>query len=227
MDLTRQQQLFDPTKIICPIHVIGAGAVGSYMLETLARMGITDIHAWDDDSVASHNIPNQLFSITNDVGKLKVDAITKTIRNFTGIQIKKHPIKVLSTTNIQGIAVVLVDSMKTRKQIWEGAIKYHPMVPLMIETRLGGESGTVYSVDPNNLLDVQAWEKSLFDDALASESLCGTTVVINPGVKTIVGYAANALVQWSNNQLIEKEIFWSHRPVMLTTKGADWKELRY
>ena len=52
IDLNKSRDFFDPSKIKMPVHIIGCGAIGSHLAETLARLGVTDIHLWDTDTVA-------------------------------------------------------------------------------------------------------------------------------------------------------------------------------
>jgi len=56
----RQMNIVPPEKLSFPITVIGAGAIGSATVVTLAKMGCSDITVWDSDTLEDLNIPNQL-----------------------------------------------------------------------------------------------------------------------------------------------------------------------
>ena len=66
MDRSKVLEFFDATKYDYPYHVIGCGAIGSHVCEELARLGISNVHLYDFDTVSSHNITNQMFK-TNDI----------------------------------------------------------------------------------------------------------------------------------------------------------------
>ena len=68
----RQLDIVAPEQLAFPIVVIGAGAVGSATVVTLAKMGCSDITVWDDDLLEEHNIPNQLCKPAM-VGRPKVE----------------------------------------------------------------------------------------------------------------------------------------------------------
>lgn len=59
------------------VVVIGAGGLGSNIVEILARMGVGNIKAVDFDKVGPENIANQSFYTEQDCGKYKVDCLSK------------------------------------------------------------------------------------------------------------------------------------------------------
>ena len=75
----RQLDLCPPDKLASPITVIGAGAIGSAAVVTLAKMGCSDITVWDEDVLAEHNVPNQMCLVDR-VGQPKVDALAELVR---------------------------------------------------------------------------------------------------------------------------------------------------
>ena len=60
-DFSRQINVLDPSEFKTPIHIIGAGATGSWVAFSLAKMGITNINVYDFDEGGMHNLPNQMF----------------------------------------------------------------------------------------------------------------------------------------------------------------------
>jgi tRNA A37 threonylcarbamoyladenosine dehydratase len=71
--LTRQSDLIPEAILSTPITVVGAGAIGSFTVLTLAKMGFNNITVFDDDEIDFVNINNQFYRIS-DIGKKKVDA---------------------------------------------------------------------------------------------------------------------------------------------------------
>lgn len=62
------------------IGVVGLGSVGSIVAETLTRMGIRKIILIDFDIVEIHNLDRILGATKKDIGKLKVDVISKSLK---------------------------------------------------------------------------------------------------------------------------------------------------
>ena len=87
----RQQDIVDQPRLAStPITVIGAGAIGSFVVLGLAKSGALDITVWDHDSVAVHNLSNQWFR-PSDVGRLKVDALGELVAEMTGTEVSTVP----------------------------------------------------------------------------------------------------------------------------------------
>ena len=77
------------------IAVIGVGGVGGTALESLARSGFKKFIIIDCDKVDVTNLNRQLLFTLNDVGKSKVDAAEKRIKQICpDIEIKKINAKI-------------------------------------------------------------------------------------------------------------------------------------
>lgn len=61
-DFSRQVNIFKPEEFKTPIQIIGAGATGSWVALSLAKMGIENMTIYDFDEVGMHNLPNQCFT---------------------------------------------------------------------------------------------------------------------------------------------------------------------
>jgi len=68
------------------IVVCGAGALGSNIVEGLARQGCAALHVIDDDRVEEHNIGTQVYGEA-DIGALKVDALRNRIFRAVGVEL--------------------------------------------------------------------------------------------------------------------------------------------
>ncbi|MBN2791931.1 MAG: HesA/MoeB/ThiF family protein [Desulfuromonadales bacterium] len=79
----RNQQMLSTTQqlqLFCSrVAVIGAGGLGGYILEQLARLGVGQIVAIDDDVFAEHNLNRQLFSTPGNLGRTKVEVAAERI----------------------------------------------------------------------------------------------------------------------------------------------------
>ena len=173
INLERQSGLI-PTEVVSStaVAIVGAGAIGSHTAECLAKIGISTMDAWDYDTVESHNLANQGFYLT-DIGQPKVKVLETRLRDNLGVKFTGHINKVGVTTKkfSQPIVVSAVDSMKSRKDIWD-VVKRCPSVRLFIDARMGAMYGQIYAVsllDPNQL---KAYEETLFDDSEGYEAPC-------------------------------------------------------
>lgn len=174
LDFSRHMSLFDPYEFgDTPVHVIGAGATGSWLVLQLAKLGISNIHVYDYDVIEEHNIPNQLFGL-NHIGKKKVVALTEIVSEQTGILITPYDEKVESK-RFDGYVFVMVDSMESRKRIFNLSIRNKSAIKLMIEPRMGLNEGRVYAVEPIVPKHIERWLSCWYPDDEAEVSACGTS----------------------------------------------------
>ncbi len=103
------------------VIVIGTGAVGSFLLDTLSRYGLA-ITAADFDVVSGPNTHNQFFRI-QDIGKPKVVALQDRLRedrnyelSIVNDKITKENFKTL-LTNKTKFVVLAVDSADSTKEL--------------------------------------------------------------------------------------------------------------
>lgn len=144
-----------------PFTVIGAGGIGSPTVLALAKMGVSQITVYDDDKVEDHNLPNQYYR-KSDVGKYKVDALKEIISEFANIDIVPKAERYLDQP-LSGIIVSGVDSMSSRKTIWE-KMKFDSSVIIYIEARMGAQILRLHSIKPSKFDDIEWYEKRLYSD---------------------------------------------------------------
>lgn len=190
---------FNPKRI----DIIGAGAVGSKVAMELAKLGIDGIRVWDFDIVEEHNIPNQLYHMT-DVGKLKVDALKTMIKEATTVDIEARAEKYEGQDQLGNVVFLLVDTMSGRKDIWNESIKLHPFIERIFETRMGSSEGRVYSLSPCDATHIKKWEETLYDDEGAEVSACGSTISVGPTASAVASIVVWQFVKWHNSIKDEK-----------------------
>ena len=64
------------------IMILGLGGVGGYVLETLARSGITNFIIVDGDIIEKSNINRQIIATNKNIGQAKVDAFKKRLNDI-------------------------------------------------------------------------------------------------------------------------------------------------
>lgn len=204
LDISRHMELFDPDKFNLPITIIGAGATGSWLALSLAKLGITDITVYDFDTVEEHNIPNQAFGI-DQIGQPKVKAIHNLIFQDTGTKIKFKNER-FSNQRVAGIVFLMVDSMKVRKEIWDNSLKLKSAVKLLVEPRMGLDVGRVYNVDPMNMNHIKKYEDTYYDDDVAEVSACGASMTVVTTALGIVSWCGRQLINFHNKEDLDNEI---------------------
>jgi hypothetical protein len=167
------------------VTLIGVGGIGSAVVLPLVKLGVQELHLYDDDpEIEPHNIPAQMIYRLDDVGRGKLDAIVPNLAPYhdTTCRIVAHCEQVNASTPLEGLVISGVDSMASRQAIW-GAVKYNPLVPLYLDGRLGGEQLHLLTVDPNDPTEVENYESEwLFADEEAEDLPCAARTVIGPPI---------------------------------------------
>lgn len=167
--LTRQLDILPIDKLGKEITVIGAGAIGSFTVLALTKMGFQNIKVYDFDSVSVENMNCQWYRF-KDIGTPKVEALKDLIREFTRVEITAFNEK-WENQPLSGIVISAVDSMEVRKKIWEH-VKNNYKVPWIIDPRMASEYALSYVMDPNDSKDQVSYEKTLYTDAQGVQEPC-------------------------------------------------------
>jgi hypothetical protein len=208
MNYNRQLEIFDNDKFNLPVHIVGCGATGSWVCMMLAKLGVKEVHLWDFDKVEEHNVPNQAFML-DDVGMLKTDANHSNAMKFGDMKYTIHSEAVTATTPLSGIVFILTDTMKSRKEIWEGACKFKAHIPLVIETRMGLDMCRIYNVNPTDMDEVKKYEATFsYDDEVAEVSACGASKSVITSAMTTASVAVRQMLNWHNKQALPNEILY-------------------
>lgn len=218
IDITRHVDVFAPESLAnARIDIIGAGATGSRVVLSLAKLGLENIHVWDFDTVEAHNLANQVYRL-GDIGRLKVEALQELVLEATGTRINIHNERVDGSQKLGEIVFLLVDSMAARKEIWQRAVRNKIRVKLMIETRMGADSGRVYTISPMDPDQIAKYEENLYEDVEAEVSACGASISVGPTAEVVSGMAVWQLIRWTaitksgKEDVLNPEIIFGLRP---------------
>lgn len=209
MNLNKHQEFFNPVeKINKEIHIIGCGAIGSYVALQLAKLGCTDLNLWDFDTVEPHNITNQVYT-KEDVAKTKLQALNQHLKNNNpDITIKLRGMYTC-TVPLRGYVFCCVDNIETRKNIYMFN-EYNPMIELLIDGRIGLEQGQVYTTkwqdheQVENLIQLSDFKH---DEVKNKTSACGTTLSVSPTVLITVSNMISCFINYVNKKQIPKIIY--------------------
>jgi sulfur-carrier protein adenylyltransferase/sulfurtransferase len=179
-DYSDQRDIFDPDQFAWPVHIVGLGGIGGALLFPLMKLGVSELHLWDDDKVEPHNIPAQLVYRPSDIGLPKTEACCNfLIRQEAECKVVQHPERVDATTDLEGIVISGVDTMSSRQAIWD-QVKFNSMVPFYMDGRIGGEQMQLLSLDPSDFDAINVYEHFLFPDSEGSPLPCAARTVIHP-----------------------------------------------
>ena len=164
-----------PEKLQFPIHVIGAGAIGSAAVLTLAKMGCANITVQDHDLLEEHNLPNQIAK-PSCLGRPKVEALQGLVIELTGVEIQTISEK-YENVPLKGLIISAVDNMRTRKLIWKN-VKFNPQAALLMDPRMGAEFARIYAIRPCNMADIEFYESNLYSEKEAESLPCSARSII-------------------------------------------------
>lgn len=202
--LTRQLDLLPEDAINKKITVVGAGAIGSFTVLALAKMGYTDITVYDFDTVEPENMNCQFYPV-NTIGMYKVDALKAMIATFTGVEITVHNKEVKDDLIFIGdFLICAVDSMKVRKMLFESCWG----TAVLIDPRMGAEYATMEVVLQSD--DKTSYSKSLYSDDEAVQERCTAKSTIYT-VMLISGQIAKAVKDISTCNNFVANLDWSIR----------------
>lgn len=168
-ELIRQSELVPSEILSTPIHVIGAGAVGSFTVLSLAKMGFTDITAYDFDTVEIHNLSSQFFRFS-DIGTPKTIALKNLVRDFTNLEIKTQD--KYESGLLNGLIITAVDSMGVRQNIWQNHYKKSIGTRYILDPRMSAEFCNLHVVRPMNVEEGEKYSKTIVADEEAVQERC-------------------------------------------------------
>lgn len=225
-DYSKQIELIDVEKVDKRINVIGCGALGSWIVFFLLKMGFKNIHVYDFDVVEEHNIPNQFFR-ENDIGKSKAEGAMELYKEFFNDSVEDrltiHNTKLNESNSVmlKGYTISAVDSMKTRKNLFESTFKYGKS-DLWIEGRISIYGAYVYTItDKLNANQIENYEKTFYEDEAAEVSACGVSQTALPSAVNCATMMIMQLISFINEEVIENEILYSIP--QLITFNKKWK----
>ena len=166
--LTRQLELLHPSKLDKGITIIGAGATGSFITLSLAKMGFTQIEVYDNDEVSEENMNCQFYRLS-DIGKKKVLALKELVKDFTGVEITAIPHHWKQHRIYNEIVINGADSMQVRAEL----VEYIEFTnKLYIDPRIASEYCLIYSLHMMDTTAITNHKKTLYTDESAVQERC-------------------------------------------------------
>lgn len=198
----RQLDIVSLDKLTLPIIVIGAGAIGSATVISLTKMGCSDITVWDSDTLEEVNIPNQICKPSM-IGSSKVEALAELTYDLTETRIKKVNQRYLGQS-LEGVVIVTVDNMTTRKKVWKRA-RLNRKIQLLIDARMGAEFSRIYAIHSLDVNDLEFYEQNLYSSQEAEHLPCSARSIIYCPI-VVSGYITLLLKKHAVNHPVPREV---------------------
>lgn len=211
MDLIKHLEFFNPVNLDeTPVHIIGVGAIGSNVAETLARLGITNFVLYDFDTVVPYNVANQCY-FENQVEQPKLTAISDTLKAINSevdVVLMEEGWK--EGMHLDGYVFLCVDNIDIRRKIVEEN-KYNADVIAMFDFRMGLSDAQHFAADWSDSKQVDNLLESMnFTHEEAKEaqpvSACGTTLSVIPTIRTIVSLGIANFINFVKELPLKKVI---------------------
>jgi len=161
------------------ITIIGAGAVGSFTILTLAKMGVGHVEVYDNDGINDHNLPNQFFRI-QDIDQHKVHALRNIVLEFSDAEIRPFN-ELYNSQLLAQTVIVATDTMSSRRIVWE-QFNNQLQCSHYIEARMGAELGRIYTISKKDGKiadeDINFYESVLVSDNTIIPLRCTARAII-------------------------------------------------
>ena len=165
---SRQQDIVPRQRILdCKATVIGVGAIGRQVALQLAAVGIPVLQLIDHDQVEISNLTSQGY-LQHDLGHPKVDMTAELCRKINhDLRVEVVFDRFKRSTPVGNSIFVCVDSITTRKHIWEAV---QDKVNFLVDGRMSAEVLRVITACDNESRD--HYPKTLFTAQEAHAGPC-------------------------------------------------------
>jgi molybdopterin/thiamine biosynthesis adenylyltransferase len=215
-DYWRQLDLVSAEQLAFPITVIGAGGIGSPLALALTKMGCRQLTLYDPDTVEAHNLPNQVYRLA-DVGEAKVTALAELLGQFADIEVDARQ-ELVTEQALRGVVISAVDSMASRQHIWHGCVRYKAAVPLYVDARMGAQVCRVFTLNPTDPDEIEAYESTLYDDDEAAVDPCTAQAIIY-NTFAVAALVANQVKRFACDEPLERDVIFDLATLTLLKGG--------
>lgn len=190
------------------VHIIGAGAIGSFTALALAKMGVERISVWDYDEVGIENVSCQLYGAPF-LGAKKVTALHDITSYLSETKLVGMHMKVSAehVPSLSGIVILAVDTMKARKEIAQAISEVGVNVRLVVDPRMGAEKYNQYTYRPHTNGYKEYLEHFMYDDSVVAEPACTAKATIYTAMLA-AGMICKTVKNYIMKQPYPKNVMW-------------------
>lgn len=158
------------------ILIIGLGGIGSFLSFALARIN-HNLYLYDMDTFESHNIGGQLVR-PNDIGSKKTSVMKNIIQQFNSSSNISTFDKYDEFSTTMPHTMLALDNMEVRKlavekwykSYFENGMPKVGLTPILIDGRLEGEQGIIYTL--TSARDYDRWMSEWFPSDSIEDGQC-------------------------------------------------------
>ncbi|WP_019415033.1 ThiF family adenylyltransferase [Paenisporosarcina sp. TG20] len=191
------------------VAVIGCGALGSAIVETLVRAGVGEIHLVDRDYVELSNLQRQQLFTEDDATSMLPKVIAaekrlKAIRNNVQLYTYLDTLDAQLIENLAAVSTLIMDAtdnFETRLLINDAALKHR--VPWIYGACVGS-SGVIFPFVPGE----SACFRCLIPVLPAINETCDTAGIISPAVQITAAFQCAEAMKWlsGNREAMRKKV---------------------
>ena len=190
----RNKDLISQATLEGRVTVIGAGGIGSALIQLLAIMGWKDVEVWDDDELAPHNLSTTTYR-PKYLGKDKSLVALETFKDFSdkSQKINRKPMRWFSQDPLSDRVFLGPDNMESRVQVYEDWVK-RPNREFLIDMRMGALGMEVVTVTKEDDNYMNTWRSSsdIEDEACtAKHTIFTANIVAGFGINQAFCYLQN------------------------------------
>jgi molybdopterin/thiamine biosynthesis adenylyltransferase len=136
------------------VLVVGAGGLGSPVLQYLGAAGVGRLGVADDDTVERSNLQRQVIHDSDDVGRRKVDSAADALAALNpDLTVDRHPVRVDSETAADLVAdydvvVDAADNFPTRFALNDACVRANVPLSVGAVDRFEGQATTIVGGQP-------------------------------------------------------------------------------
>tara|TARA_R100000808_G_C2155173_1_gene166990 strand:+ start:3094 stop:3774 length:681 start_codon:yes stop_codon:yes gene_type:complete len=176
----RNKDLIDQKNLKGKVTLIGAGGIGSALIQLLAIMGWKDVMVWDDDVLAPHNLSTTTYQ-PKYLGKDKSLVAMETFNSFSdkSQKINHKPFRWYSDSKISPRVFLGPDNMDTRKEVYEKWASLSNR-EFLIDMRMGALGMEIITAtkESDNYMDTWMDGNSIKDEACTMKHTIFTANIV-------------------------------------------------
>ncbi|HYF28967.1 MAG TPA: ThiF family adenylyltransferase [Candidatus Paceibacterota bacterium] len=203
--------------VVPAITLIGVGGIGTALLPLLARLHPAQVTLWDNDIVNEHNLVNQFLWRTGDVGKHKALVAGSRLAEAT-VAARAVPRRYEGIGRFDTIVIAAVDSMESRRLVWNGAKGAGSGVQLFFDGRLSRETPFYFQLFAIRMDDSdarEAYEGWLEGDGEPDTGRRNFDMV--PAPLVLSGVIGTLIVRWSRKMDLPWQVIWDGASMSLVS----------
>lgn len=193
----RQSDIIDLEKLKKgSITMVGVGSVGSFAALSLAKMGVGNMKAFDEDGVQKHNLPAQFFThLDASLKSFKVDALCWMLEQYSDVKYIGSNRNYKNQKLLETV-VVSTDNMHSRRLVWNQFLK-QKQCKYLIEARMGAELAKLYTITDKSKKTQRFYEATLHSDAESVQLPCTARSIIYNVlmISSLIARAYKAIIQ--------------------------------